>query len=59
MPLIKCPRCGYIWDYTGKRTQANCPVCGITIYHFSQNLATPEEYKTQIREECKQRCEGY
>jgi len=57
MALLKCPRCGYIWDYTGQRTKANCPVCHLTLYHLSQCAATAEEYQKQIREECRQRCD--
>ncbi|GAH29369.1 unnamed protein product, partial [marine sediment metagenome] len=26
--LIKCPRCGYKWDYTGKANKIKCGKCG-------------------------------
>ena len=25
--LLKCPRCGYIWNYKGKLQHATCPNC--------------------------------
>jgi len=24
---VKCPRCGYVWEYRGKLTVATCPNC--------------------------------
>ena len=27
---VTCPRCGYTWNYKGKRTRPVCPNCGYT-----------------------------
>lgn len=27
MPVVKCPKCGYIWNYKGRRKKASCPNC--------------------------------
>jgi predicted nucleic acid-binding Zn-ribbon protein len=27
MVKVKCPRCGYVWDYQGKLAVATCPNC--------------------------------
>ena len=51
--LLKCNHCGHIWDYQGGRhTRCTCPKCGKTIYHLVQHLATPEEWRAYLRQEC-------
>jgi uncharacterized Zn finger protein (UPF0148 family) len=27
MVRLKCPRCGYVWEYKGKLVLATCPSC--------------------------------
>lgn len=27
---VKCPRCGYEWEYKGRRIRITCPNCGYT-----------------------------
>jgi predicted Zn-ribbon and HTH transcriptional regulator len=24
---LRCPKCGYVWDYRGKKYYATCPNC--------------------------------
>jgi len=26
--MLKCPRCGHVWDYKGRLVLATCPSCG-------------------------------
>lgn len=27
MVWVKCPKCGYVWNYRGKRISVTCPSC--------------------------------
>ena len=36
VPTVTCPRCGYSWEYRGKRYTATCPNCRYTFTYTSQ-----------------------
>lgn len=29
--MLKCPKCGYIWDYAGRNRYTKCPRCYATV----------------------------
>jgi len=37
---VKCPRCGYVWNYRGKLMSATCPNC---LYRFRIRREKSEE----------------
>lgn len=47
---LKCPRCGYIWHYQGRKPIATCPGCKYTLRHPDQCLSTKKAMENQRQE---------
>ena len=49
---VKCPKCGYEWDYKGKRDRATCPSCGYPVkvdLQSTQSTETPKYYIVLVK----------
>lgn len=40
---VKCPRCGYEWEYKGRRIRITCPNCGYTFRIDSAKTFEPRK----------------
>jgi len=42
---VECKHCGYIWDYKGSRTVANCPKCGYKVFFSLMPAPTRKKFE--------------
>lgn len=45
---LKCPKCQYIWDYTGTRDVATCPACFYSVRHLDECEVDQDTYITHV-----------
>ena len=44
---VKCPRCGYEWEYKGRRQAVTCPNC---LHKFRVDLGQVEQAKAETKD---------